>query len=176
MFSYDFRMLDGTPVYTFEDCRLMPGRFKNFSGRVDSYKNTRKRFNVIIDDLDLARKMSEEGWNVKFREGREEEDVTATLEIKINFNVQYDSMRPIVKLMSGNSQVLLDDETIGMLDYAEIVHLDIRFVGRWYSKDGREGYSTWLRSMYVTIEEDPLEAKYRNFGEPAKAPDEDIPF
>ena len=141
--------------------------FRNFQGKPGKYnKEGERNFCVLLDDIDFAQQLKNDGWTVTIREATEEFDKPrAHLKVK----VRVDNIPPVVHLVTSNSNILLDEEAIGMLDWAEIVNVDMVINPSEYSNPSRSGVAAYLRSMYVTIEEDPFEAKYANR-------DDDMPF
>lgn len=106
--------------------------YKNFEGRGDKYNREGDRnFALIIDNEELADLLVNDvnkygvGWNVKVKPPRDEND---TPFIYMTVKVKFNDRGPNVYLKSGNNVVKLDEESIGCLDYANIisVNLDIR--------------------------------------------------
>ena len=141
--------------------------FRNFQGKTGKYnKDGERNFCVVLDDIDFARQLKEEGWTVTIREATEEFDKPrAHLKVKVRF----DNIPPVIHLVTSNSNILMDEEAVGMLDWAEIVNVDMVINPSPYSNPARSGIAAYLRSMYVTIEEDPFEEKYARR-------EDDIPF
>ena len=142
--------------------------FRNFQGKTGKYnKDGERNFCVILDDIDFANQLKEDGWTVTIRDATEEFDrPRAHLKVKVRF----DNIPPVIHLITSNSNILMDEEAVGMLDWAEIVNVDMVINPSEYSNPARSGVAAYLRSMYVTIEEDPFEAKYSRHN------DDDMPF
>lgn len=141
--------------------------FRNFSGKPDQYNREGDRnFNVIIDE-DLAKRLADEGWNIKVRPPREEGDDTLyRLPVKVNYNSE---MPPKIWMVTRNANTLLNEDTVGNLDYAEISNVDMIITPYFWEVNGKSGVKAYLKTMYVTLEEDIFAEKYaRN--------DEDVPF
>ena len=136
--------------------------FRNFSGEESKFNRAGQRnFCVVIDDYDVAQRLIADGWNLRERPPREEgDDPSYYLQVAVSF----DNIPPKVFLITRRGKVQLDSESIETLDYAEITNVDLTirpYCWEIPSKDGaKSGVKAYLKTMYVTIEEDPFAAKY----------------
>lgn len=142
--------------------------FRNFSGKADQYNREGDRnFNVIIDDGMLAQRLAEEGWNIKIRPPREEGDEPLyRMPVKVNFNSDFP---PKIWLVTRKANTLLNEETVGNLDYAEIRNVDLIITPYFWEVNGKSGVKAYLKTMYVTLEEDVFAEKYAR-------KDDEVPF
>ena len=58
------------------------------------------------------------------------------------------------------NRTYLNENTIASLDYAEILNVDLTINPYQWEVNGNSGVKAYLGTMYVTIQEDPLDAKY----------------
>ena len=133
-------------------------RFRNFAGRPDEYTREGDRsFALVIEDEDLANKLREDGWNVKMRLPKEEgAEPWYYLKVKVNF----DGIPPKIVEVTSLNRVALNENTVGILDTAELKSVDVEVSPYHWEVGGRSGITAYLKTMYATIEEDPFAAKY----------------
>lgn len=133
-------------------------RFRNFSGRPDDFTREGDRsFALVIDDEDLANKLKEDGWNVRVRMPKNDgEDPWYYLKVKVNFG----GFPPKIIEVTSRNRVSLNEETVGILDSAELKSVDVEISPYHWEIGGRSGITAYLKTMYATIEEDPFAAKY----------------
>lgn len=143
---------------TIEGVRLI---FRNFSGRISPYNREGvPEFSVVIDD-ETAAVLAADTWNVKQLQPRNEEDVDPQ-PFFLPVAVKWDGYPPPkVVMVTSRNRTYLDAQTISQLDYAEIINVDIIIRGyRWENPDGKTGIKAYVKSLFVTIQEDFLDVKY----------------
>ena len=96
-----------------------------------------------------------DGWNIHILEPRH------MLKVAVSFK----NIPPKVYLVTSKKKTLLTEETIGNIDFAEIKNVDLSISPYYWTienkKDGiKSGVKAYLKTMYVTIEEDVFAGKY----------------
>jgi hypothetical protein len=63
-------------------------------------------------------------------------------------------------VLAGRNRTTLTEETVGSLDWAEITNVDLTISPFVREDNGEVSVTAYLKTMYVTIDQDPLDAKY----------------
>lgn len=131
--------------------------FRNFTGAEKDFNSEGDRNFCVVIEPELAEKLKAERWRIKQLKAREEgEPGDYYMQVKVN----YKTGRPprCVLITSGNRTELGADE-VGMFDVADMGNVDLIINGYWSDMSGG-GYSCYLKTIFVTINEDELEKKY----------------
>lgn len=131
--------------------------FRNFEGREALFNSEGDRNFSLVLDKKLAEEMKADGWRVKQLRAREE-DEEGDYHIKVNVNYKKGRPPQCVLVTSRNRTELGPDE-VGMLDLADIKNVDLIINGFWSEMNGG-GFSAYLKTIFVTVNEDPLQLKY----------------
>lgn len=142
-------------ILRIDDARII---YRNFSGAATKFNREGDRnFSVVIEDEDLANQLIEDGWNVKIRAPRDEDDVPFMhLPVKIKFN----NRGPAVYLQSGNARNELDEESIDCLDDLDILTVDLDIRPYDWEMNGKVGRTAYLQGIYVVQEVDRFAERY----------------
>lgn len=164
---------DGTVVI--ENARII---FRNFQGKESEFNREGDRnFGVILPE-ELAIPMEQDGWNVKRLKPNEEEK-EAGIEFGpwwLQVKVGYRGGPPKIVTITSRGKTAITEDTVETLDWVEIATagppqknedppegsplVDIIIRPYHYDVSGRKGISAYLKTMFLTINEDPLEQKY----------------
>jgi len=135
--------------------------FRNFSGVEGQYNKAGDRNFVVFLDKETADKMSADGWNVKYPKDRddidpEEDERNPYLPVSVGFG----AYPPKIVLINGGKATKLDEESVDMLDWAEIKDVDLIVRPYNWTVNGQSGVKAYLKAIYVTINEDEFAEKY----------------
>lgn len=140
---------------TFYNAKII---FRNFSGEETKFnKKGDRNFGIVIDDLSLLDSLTEGGWNVKPLKSRDENEEPKYF---IPVTVRYDNFPPKAYKISGRIETLLDEESVGSLDFDEFETVDVTISPSKWDVSGKTGIKAYLKTMYATLVQDELAAKY----------------
>lgn len=122
--------------------------YKNFRGEGSTYNRAGERnFAIIIPSREVMDALVNEGWNVRVKPPRsEEEDEFMYLPVKVKFNER----GPICYLKSGKNAIRLDEDTIHKLDEILIDNVDLDIRPYDWNINGKEGRTAYLEAIEVT--------------------------
>ena len=136
---------------TIEGARII---FRNLAGEQRQFNPKGQRnFCVVLDD-ELARVLKKDGWNIKLLQPREEGDEEVPY---LPVAVRFGSYPPKIVTITSKGQTVLNEQTVNLLDTAEIANVDL-IVRPYEWEPGR--IKAYVKTMYVVLEEDELEKKY----------------
>lgn len=132
-------------ILQIDDARII---YRNFSGVGSKYNREGDRnFAVVIPTQEIADELIKEGWNVRIKPPREEdEDPFMYLPIKIKFS----DRGPNCYLRSGKIQTKLTESTIGCVDDIDILSVDLDLRPFDWDVNGKTGRTAYLQSIRVT--------------------------
>lgn len=135
--------------------------FPNFNGIEKEYNSAGERnFCVMIEDPVMAQQLKRDGWNIRISRPRDPEDTPYHyLQVKVGF----ERRPPHIHLCKNGVWTDLDEETVGELDYADIANVDLT-IRPYEWEPGR--IKAYLKTMYVTLEEDEFAHKYAANADP----------
>lgn len=142
-------------ILQIDDAKII---FKNFEGRGDKFNREGDRnFSLLIEDEDIADAMIKEGWNVRIKPGRDEEEGPF---MRLPVKVKFTDYGPNVYLVSGDRRVELDEESIACLQNIDIESVDMDIRPYDWEVNGKTGRTAYLQSMQVVQRVDRFAAKY----------------
>ena len=142
-------------ILQIDDARII---HRNFSGIGSKFNREGDRnFSIIIEDEEQANALIDEGWNVKIKAPKDEDDTPFMfLPVKVKFN----DRGPNVYLKTGNTVNKLDEESIDCLDNIDIISVDIDIRPYEWEVNGKSGRTAYLQSMSVTQNIDRFAIRY----------------
>ena len=156
-------------IIQIDDARIT---YKNFSGKGTKFNREGDRnFVVIIPDEEAKDALVAEGWNVRIKPPRDEDELPFMyLPVKIKFN----DRGPACYLATGNRMNRLDEESISCLDEVDILSVDLDIRPYDWEVNGKTGRSAYLQSIKVTQRiNDRFAAQYERMPDVG---DDEMPF
>lgn len=143
-------------ILQIEDARII---YRNFAGIGSKYNREGDRnFAVIIPNQEIADELIADGWAVKIKPPRDEDDSPFMyLPVKVKFN----NRGPAAYVKSGNSVQRLNEDTIGMLDEIDIQSVDMDLRAYDWEVNGKTGRSAYLQAINVIQNIDRFGAQYQ---------------
>lgn len=132
--------------------------FPNFEGRGDKFNREGDRnFSLRLRDTNTADELVKRGWNVKIKDGRDEDEGPF---MRLPVKVKFGDYPPKVYLWTGNRRNELDEESIGILDQIEIDTVNMDISGYNWDVNGRTGRTAYLQTIEVFQKVDRFEERY----------------
>lgn len=144
---------------TIENTSLL---FRNFAGKPSQYNPIGIRNFCCILDEESAKKMELDGWDVKQLKPKIEGDEPVSF---IKIECSYKNIAPLIYIIHQSEDgskrtVKLNEDDLSVLDYAEIINADLQIRPYNWEVGAKTGIKAYLKSLYVTVPEDKLEARY----------------
>ena len=147
-----------------ENARII---YPNFRGLEGQYNKKGDRNFVIKLSEEEAQPFIDAGIRVKTRPSRDYEDEQDYL-VRVNVNMESE-YPPHIVMITRRNQTVLDSESVGLLDKANIESVDLAInIYRRRTPDGKgiASVTAYLNEMYVTIFESRLREKYEREDNP----------
>lgn len=140
--------------------------FKNFVGAAGKFNAAGDRNFCVFLDPGEGERLQEDGWNIRWLTPKNDDDLLIPyLQVK----VKYGKIPPKIYLVTRKSKTLVDEETIQILDWAEIKNIDIIIRPFNWEVNGKTGVKAYVKSMYVTLQEDDFTEKYQDIPDSAQS-------
>lgn len=147
----------------------------NFAGdpKKDRFGSDERKANLVIPDIDLARELIDDGFNIRLTKPRvgEEEGFVPRYFVKVKLNYKSTWPPKVYLVTDEDKSVLLDEESVACLDDIWVDRVNA-VLNRY---EGPNGKSLYVKSMevYQKVDDDPISAKYRRRN---RDEGEEIPF
>ena len=135
----------------------VPIMFKNFSGREGKFNREGDRNFCAVLPPEVAEAMFKDGWKVKTLDPREEGDAPLHY---IQVAVRFGQYPPRIVMLTSRGKTNVEESEVNLLDLAMIEKADLIIRPYEWEVNGNYGVKAYLKSLYVTIQEDELEYKY----------------
>lgn len=142
-----------------EDARII---FRNFAGKEGKYNREGDRNFCVLLPPYIAEDLDRDGWNVKILRGREEDDPDQPY---LQVSVGYKNRPPKVVMITSRGRTTLTEDEIELLDWVDIEKVDLIIRPYVWEVSDKNGIKAYLKSIFITIEEDALDLKYAGIEE-----------
>ena len=131
------------------DVMIGRGSYRNFSGiRTEYNKAGNRTFSIFLPE-ETAEILSKEGWNVKYKPAKREDQNDRW---QMDIAVAFDRYPPTIQVIASDGATsYLNEEGVGILDSADIETADIEIRPYNWEVNGKTGTKAYLRSMKVTL-------------------------
>lgn len=152
------------------DINIVDGRivFSNFAGRPTTFKPEGGVRTVTFEmPEDIVPDLQKDGWKIRQWIPASERDnpdarPVYLLEAKISYRKRDGSLKdPKIFLVTKNGLIHVDEEMCDELDRAEIVNVEGVLGPSYWEYAGKSGITAYVNCLYITIKENPIEAKYK---------------
>ena len=131
--------------------------FRNFSGKEGKFNPAGRRNFCVFLDYEVGQQLERDGWNVRWLEPRDpHEEKQPYLQVAVRF----ENIPPKMIIVSSKGMTVLDQETVALLDWAEIETVDLIIRPYNWEANGKTGVKAYVKTMYVKIVEDEFESKW----------------
>lgn len=131
--------------------------FRNFSGEEGKFNPKGRRNFCVLLDSDIVKDLEQDGWNIRWLQPRDEgDDRQAYMQVAVSF----DNIPPKILMITSGGKTIMTEDTINILDWAEIDNVDLIIRPYNWDVNGKTGVKAYAKSMYVTIREDEFAHKY----------------
>lgn len=138
-----------------EDVEIL---FRNFAGQARQYNDAGDRNFCVLLSPEQTERLTREGFNIKTLKPRDEEDAERPyLKVKVGFGGR---RPPKISMITSRGRTDVKEDTVEMLDWVDITKADLIINPYHWVQPGKQGVTAYLRSLFVTIEEDALDLKY----------------
>lgn len=153
---------------TFEDHPIV---YSNFEGRATDFNPSGTRTFCLVLTPEEAQDMMTRKWNVKFKEPSDHEGAEGFhfLQVKCGFQGY---KPPVIVMITSKGHTILSEDMVSILDSVDIKQFDCVLRPYDHNSGMGTGRAAYLKTAYVTIDEDPLMMKY---GFQVGAPKADVP-
>lgn len=144
-------------ILQIDDARLV---YRNFTGVGSKFNREGDRnFAVVIPDEETKDALLAEGYNVKIKPPRDEDDLPFMyLPVKIKFNDRGPNV--YIQTQSRRNKRRLDEESIACLDNVDILQVDLDIRPYDWEVNGKNGRTAYLQSMHVIQQVDRFHERF----------------
>lgn len=148
-----------------EDIELEDAKIKwnwsHFDGHDEFSGEGDHNFTVIFPE-EQARKLLEEGWNIREHPGYEEGDPPEfTLKVKISYRFE----APKVFLLKGDRKIRAQQTDLADITPSSCERIDTIITPKPWAHGQKSGISAYVKELYATIKQSRFEERYKDYEE-----------
>ena len=141
-----------------EDAQII---FRNFEGKEKDFNALGDRNFCVVFSPEQGEELKAQGWNVKTFKPRPEDEEPPNTYVEVA--VEYRKGRPPRAVMvNSQGRIDLGADEIKMFDWVNIAKCDLIINPYNWNVNGNSGKKAYLKSIFITIDEDELEQMYAN--------------
>lgn len=162
-------MPQGDGTLLIRDARIF---YRNFQGLEQRYNKLGDRNFCVEIDPQTADQLIADRWNVKTSDPRDEGDEPRPfIQVKVQWSRSHQPRIYLVTTQAGVpiKRTPVNEDMVDLLDFVEIAKADMIVRPREWDDNGRPRVKAYLKSLYITIVEDELEAEYSELDNLPKA-------
>lgn len=148
---------------TMEDVTVLPGPYRNFSGKEGPMNSAGSRNFCVLLPPDVAKAMERDGWNVKTTRVQDDEEVG---EPYLQVSVSYKGRPPEIWVITqSKGRVKITENEVATLDWVNYDVADVIVSPYEWVVNGNHGIKAYLQKMFVVVKEDALDLKWADVQE-----------
>lgn len=136
--------------------------FSHFDGRADTFNDAGDHNFTLVIDPNEAKKLMDEGWNIRTLEGREEGDPPEYL-LKVKISYRFEP--PKIYLIKRNRKFRADEADLRDISRATCEKLDVIIQPSPWVHGRESGISAYVKEMYATVSESRFAENYADYEE-----------
>jgi hypothetical protein len=137
--------------------------YRNFAGREGQYNAEGDRNFCLLLDPATAQQMEADGWNVKYTKPREDGvEPRPYIQVSLKYRGRNGApvRPPLMVMITSKGRVDLPEEMVEFLDWVDIANVDVIVRPYQWAMNGKTGIKAYVKSLFLTIQEDVLQQKY----------------
>lgn len=136
--------------------------FRNFAGAERPMNDEGKRNFCLLLAENVAAALDQDGWNIKRLRPRDDEEIGTPF---VKVTVKFGSRPPRIVLLSSKGRQVLEEDMAMLADWVDVKHVDVTIRPYSWEVRGEKGVSAYLKTIYIIVNEDPLDLKYSDVPE-----------
>lgn len=145
-------------------CKNFSGKEKKDGNRIVNKEGERNFLLCIDPDEYDIEELMRDNWNVKTFGERK----TPVIPVKVRFDIK----APKICTVIDGDRNFIDEDNVKDIDWMEIDHVDVTITQSYWEVNGRSGYASYLKTMYLYPIIDELDAEYAKLMKHEKSSEE----